>query len=549
MDRKQIAQYHCTVNGRLVADRSRLVDKWNKVLEYTFPMNAILQSDPSMASFRKLFDVTGMEASERFVAGMYNNISPPGQRTMILVPPAGSNEAKDRQFERFLSDKSETLHAAWADSNFHTEMEQTYQGYCGIGTSCMSVRKSKKRPFTFSTRTPTEFTFSVDEDQEISTVGVTMRFTAREAVNRFGFDRVSKAIQDAYSSGSAERAMDKHPFLNVSRTLDSDQDSLNIVKGWPVESLWIDLVSKEIVAEGGNRCLRQIVSRFRRVPGINWGYGPGQKCYPWIRMVNKMLEIFVKYADKQMDPPLIAPDDGSFGPLVTVPGGVIYARAGAGDRFKPEYLQLTGRHELSLELLKYYVEGIGRSMFNDLFSALNDGKERTATEFINQYQSQLSLLAPSFGRIMQEFFRPMSKVSLGLLEDWQNNTIAGQYAGQTMPEFPYDLEMISPIGLAMKWNEVKNLSNFYAVMSPFAEVDPQVWDHYNLSELSLMIGEAMAIPSKIRRSITEVRAIQERRAQIQAQQQELDAQQQQADVISKLSKVPQGQPQGQRMSA
>jgi hypothetical protein len=135
------------------------------------------------------------------------------------------------------------------------------------------------------------------------------------------------------------------------------------------------------------------------------------------------------------------------------------------------------------------------------------------------------------------------------LEDWQNNTIAGQYAGQTMPEFPYDLEMISPIGLAMKWNEVKNLSNFYAVMSPFAEVDPQVWDHYNLSELSLMIGEAMAIPSKIRRSITEVRAIQERRAQIQAQQQELDAQQQQADVISKLSKVPQGQPQGQRMSA
>jgi len=545
MDRKQIAQYHCSVQSQLVTKRRKQHSKWQKILEYTFPAMAAIEKDPEIASFRKLFDVTGMEASERFVAGMYNNISPPGRRTMILVPPAGSDEAKDRQFERFLSGRSEMLHAAWSDSNFHTEMEQTYQSYAGIGTSCTSVRKSNKRPFTFSVRTPTEFTFTTDEDQETNAVYVDRRFTAREAVNRFGIERLPKQIQDAYNSGSADRSMQKYPFMNVSRTVDNDMDSLNITRGWPVESVWVDKTSQSIVDVGGNRNLRQIVSRFRRSPGMDWGYGPGQKCYPWIRMVNKMLEIFVKYADKQMDPPLIAPDDGSFGPLITVPGGVIYARAGAGDRFKPEYLQLKGKHELSLELLKYYVEGIGRSMFNDLFTGLNDGKERTATEFINQYQAQLSLLAPSFGRIMQEYFRPMSKVSLGLLEDWQSNTIGGMYAGEPMPDFPYDIEMVSPIGLAMKWNEVKSLTNFYQIMSPFAEINPEIWDQYNLNEMSIMIGDAMAIPNKVKRSITEVRAIQEKRAQLIEQRDALEAGQQQADIEQKMSKAQESQRKGQ----
>ncbi len=49
-------------------------------------------------------------------------------------------------------------------------------------------------------------------------------------------------------------------------------------------------------------------------------------------MLNEMSKTTIKAAQKQVDPPLLVPDDGFILPVRTVPGGLNFYRAGTRDR-------------------------------------------------------------------------------------------------------------------------------------------------------------------------------------------------------------------------
>ena len=49
---------------------------------------------------------------------------------------------------------------------------------------------------------------------------------------------------------------------------------------------------------------------------------------PDVKMLNEMSKTTIKAAQKQVDPPLLVPDDGFILPVRTVPGGLNFYRAG-----------------------------------------------------------------------------------------------------------------------------------------------------------------------------------------------------------------------------
>ena len=55
----------------------------------------------------------------------------------------------------------------------------------------------------------------------------------------------------------------------------------------------------------------------------------------FIKMLNKMSEVTIRAAQKQVDPPLLVPDDGFMLPIRTVPGGLNFYRSGTRDRIEP----------------------------------------------------------------------------------------------------------------------------------------------------------------------------------------------------------------------
>ena len=56
---------------------------------------------------------------------------------------------------------------------------------------------------------------------------------------------------------------------------------------------------------------------------------------PDVKMLNEMSKTTIKSAQKQVDPPLLVPDDGFILPVRTVPGGLNFYRSGTRDRIEP----------------------------------------------------------------------------------------------------------------------------------------------------------------------------------------------------------------------
>ena len=69
---------------------------------------------------------------------------------------------------------------------------------------------------------------------------------------------------------------------------------------------------------------------------------------PDVKMLNKMSEVTIRAAQKQIDPPLMVPDDGFIMPIRTTPGSLNFYRAGTRDRMEP--LNIGANNPLGLNM-------------------------------------------------------------------------------------------------------------------------------------------------------------------------------------------------------
>jgi hypothetical protein len=75
-----------------------------------------------------------------------------------------------------------------------------------------------------------------------------------------------------------------------------------------------------------------MVPRFVKDSVSIYGRSPAMTALPDVKMLNKMSETTIRAAQKQVDPPLMAPDDGFMLPIRTTPGSLNFYRAGTRDR-------------------------------------------------------------------------------------------------------------------------------------------------------------------------------------------------------------------------
>ena len=79
---------------------------------------------------------------------------------------------------------------------------------------------------------------------------------------------------------------------------------------------------------------------------------------PDTKMLNKMAETTIRAAQKQIDPPLMVPDDGFMMPVRTTPGALNFYRTGTRDRLEP--LQIGANNPLGLNMEEQRRNAIGK---------------------------------------------------------------------------------------------------------------------------------------------------------------------------------------------
>jgi hypothetical protein len=525
-------------------DKAARLSHWQKLYEYTIPHKAAVETpfDASARPYAEKYDGTGMLAAMEFAANLYTHLSPPNKRWFLLSPPAGSALARDEGYGRYLGDRTEDLHLALAQTNSETELHNVYEDLAA-GTACLAVAKDPEVAFVLSARPIGEYTFLMDHRGRVDTVFVERQWTAYQAAQQFGLAKLPEALQRSLQGAEPAAYTSTATYLNVHRPNEQWDPTSLASRRYRYESLWIEPGENRLLERGGMRRLRYVIGRFWRPTGLTWGMGPSDLAYSWIRCLDKASELVLKYAAKAMDPPLIAPDDGSFHPLSREPGTLIRRRMGATDAAKPEYLELTADHRLTEFLFQYYSALILRAYMQDLFRVLDTDRQKTATEIMSVLQRSYDIAIPVLGRLKAEIFTPLLRICLELLTEYELGVHGWNYGGRPLPEYQYDLELISPLALAVKFAELQGMSDLVAMNSRLADIDSGVWDNYSLNDMSRAIGENMGVPRRWLRSVTEVRAIQERRAQLLAEQRLMEQAKLAGDAARGLGKeVERGSP-------
>ena len=158
------------------------------------------------------------------------------------------------------------------------------------------------------------------------------------------------------------------------------------------------------VAISGFQEFPYIVPRFLKATGEVMGRSPAMVALPDVKMINLMSKTIIQAAQKQIDPPLLVPDDGFLLPIRTQPGGLNFFRSGTRDTITP--LNTGANIPIGLQMEEQRRGAIRSAFYVDqLLSAATPNM--TATEVVQRQEERMRVIGPVLGRLMNEMLRPM----------------------------------------------------------------------------------------------------------------------------------------------
>ena len=276
----------------------------------------------------------------------------------------------------------------------------------------------------------------------------------------------------------------------------------------PFKSCYVAIDDMKMLAEGGFNEFPYVVPRYLKASYEIYGRSPAMNALPDVKMLNKMSEVTIKAAQKQIDPPLMIPDDGFILPVRTVPGGLNFYRSGSRDRIEP--LNIGANNPVTLNMISERQLAVQKTFYVDQLLT-SQGGNMTATEVLQRNEEKMRLLGPVLGRLQSELLQPLIERTFSIL------LRAGvfQQAPDILQGQDVDIEHVSPLAKAQKsgdLNAVMRGIEIFGAMSQFAPV----LDYLDADGLAKYVQNTLGLPAKVMRSDGQVRQIRKQRAEAEA---------------------------------
>ena len=339
---------------------------------------------------------------------------------------------------------------------------------------------------------------------------------------RFGYDDVTDYIRKVYDKKPDDEVTMLHAVTPRYERDSSKMDSANM----PFASVYICMESKMPISIKGFQEFPYVVPRFLKATGETMGRSPAMVALPDVKMLNLMSKTIIQAAQKQIDPPLLVPDDGFILPIRTNPGGLNFYRAGSRDTITP--LNVGANIPIGLQMEEQRRMAIRSAFYVD--QLLSGGNvNMTATEVVQRQEERMRVIGPVLGRLMNEMLRPLIDRVFGLM--LRQEMLA--MPPESLQGRDIDIEYVSPLARAQKSTSLNGTIKALEVLLPLAQSFP-VGDHIDPDGLVRHITEALGVPKTTLRSQREVDEARQQRA---AQEQEMMERQQ---VTEDVANVAQG---------
>jgi len=243
---------------------------------------------------------------------------------------------------------------------------------------------------------------------------------------------------------------------------------------------------------------------------------------PDVKVLNKMVEVSLKAAQKQVDPPLLVADDAVILPIRTAPGSINYFRSGSRDTIQP--LNIGANNPLGLNMEDQRRNAISRTFHVDQL-LIQENRTMTATEVMQRNQEKMRILGPVIGRLQQELLQPLI---IRVFNIMLRNKLFVE-APRILENQEVDIEYVSPVAIAQKGSELESIMRGLELFGSISQIAP-VTDYIDENGLVKRIINILGLPAKMIKSdkeVEQIRAVrqQEQAAQMQMQQEMMQSEQ------------------------
>jgi len=501
----------------LRTERQNWESHWQDVADYMLPRKADITKNRSKGDKRHelIFDGTATHALELLAASLHGMLTNTVSPWFYLKYKNDELNQEDEAME-WLEDCTRVLNQAFNRSNFQQEIFELYHDLIAFGTAALFIAEDDENEIRFKNIHISEIYITENEKGNVDSLTRKFKMQAKNIYNAFPNVQLPEEL---------EKKINNAPYDNIN-IIHSVYPSTEYGNNKYV-SCYVHEDSGFLLSEKGFKEFPYAVPRYLKSSNETYGRSPAMNALPDVKMLNLMSKTSIKAAQKQIDPPLMVPDDGFLMPIRTVPGGLNYYRAGTRERIEP--LNIGANNPVGIQMEDQRRDAIRQNFFVDQLLSVQ-GPQMTATEVIQRNEEKMRILGPVLGRLQSELLQPLITRCFNIL--LRNNKF------KEIPDFignqNIEIEYVSPLAKAQKTGELNSLMRGIEIMGSLQNVAP-VFDYLDTDNLVNHIKDVLGIPAKILRSKGEVQQIRAEQQNQMMQQQEMQQEMQQAELANKAA--------------
>lgn len=510
-----------------------------------------------------VFDGSPIAAWNLLVNGMQGNTVSQAQRWFTLTLPnviTFPRTSAMRQYngrldeipevKEWLEAKEDVMYSGFQRSNFYSEINTDIRDASSIGTATLYGEEDVPgKRINFLSVDPGQVWIAESRYGVVDTVFRKFKLTARAAAQMFDKELLSQTLRTQ---------LDRNPYTEyefIHACFPRDDQEMYFENGIfkpkigknnkAFVSIYIEVGNKEhVLRKDGYDRMPYSVWRWRKTSGP-YGWSCAMDAIVDILKLNVMSKTMLNAAQLAVEPPLMVHKKFQ-GKVRMNPRGKNYYEK-EDERIYPvnqgvNFAIAEDREEKVRQIIK---DHFNVDFFMMLSKAAMEGRQLTVPQVMEMQGEKASVMMPTVGQMIAERLQPIIdmvdslETGAGRMPDLPE--ILASFAGQGI-----EVDYMGPLAMAQK--RILKTQGIYqgiGALEPMLKIDPQAADLIDVDETTREILKVSGWPAKAIRTVEQVQAIREERAQAQAEAQQMAMAEMVAKNLPNVSKaVEPGSPLG-----
>lgn len=513
------------VNRRFAAldiERSSWVPHWHDLARFLLPRRGRFfdqkTNDKGRKKHQAIVNNAGLFASRVLASGMMSGLTSPA-RPWFRLTVADPLIADRHDVRNWLDDIARRMRDVLARSNFYTAMAPFYRELGVFGTSPVAMLEDERDVVRFYPFTIGTYFLGQDDRLMVNTFGREFSMTTEQLVARFGEERVSQPVRQAYRTNKLDQS------FQVRQLIQPNTEYLPLwqgMRGMPFRSIIVEAAAANpanpnaVLEDKGFHEFPILAGRWEAMDDTAYGTTcPGMDSLGDNRQLQFTEVKKDTILDKINEPPLSAPPGLQGKSIGIFPGAITFRPQvqGTDAAVTPIHTPDPRAYQFSADQVDKIVSRIEAAFYVDLFLMLDriDGVQpRNMMELGERREEKLLMLGPVLEQLNSDVFDQMMDRLFSIM--WRRGLLPPP--PPVLQGAPLKVEYTSVMAQAQRAIATGNIERFGMFAGQLAATfGPAVLDRVNADEMLDDYADAMGQPARHLRDEAEVQAIREGRAQ------------------------------------